>query len=98
MCIRDRDKGGEQDWHQPLQTGTNDIGFDYSFIMAATGDRVPCVFVENDQVINLDPADPIQVSYKKNFMGEPTGKNNPESVSYTHLDVYKRQDPNWPLF
>lgn len=46
--------------------------------MAATGDRVPCVFVENDQVINIDPADPIQVSYKKNFPGEPTGKNNPE--------------------
>ena len=72
------DKGGEQDWNKPLKPGTNDIGFDYSFIMAATGDRVPCVFVENDQVINLDPADPIQVSYKKNFPGEPTGKNNPE--------------------
>ena len=72
------DKGGEQDWNKPLKPGTNDIGFDYSFIMAATGDRVPCVFVENDQVINLDPADPIQVSYKKNFPGEPTGKDNPE--------------------
>ena len=72
------DKGGEQDWNKPLQPGTNDIGFEYSFIMAATGDRVPCVFVENDQVINLDPNDPIQVSYKANFPGEPTGKENPE--------------------
>ena len=72
------DKGGEQDWNKPLKPGTNDIGFDYSFIMAATGDRVPCVFVENDQVINLDPNDPIQVSYKANFPGEPTGKDNPE--------------------
>ena len=72
------DKGGEQDWNKPLQPGTNDIGFEYSFIMAATGDRVPCVFVENDQVINLDPNDPIQVSYKANFPGEPTGKDNPE--------------------
>ena len=72
------DKGGEQDWNKPLKPGTNDIGFDYSFIMAATGDRVPCVFVENDRVINLDPNDPIQVSYKKNFPGEPTGKDNPE--------------------
>ena len=70
------DKGGEQDWNKPLQPGTNDIGFEYSFIMAATGDRVPCVFVENDQVINLDPNDPIQVSYKANFPGEPTGKDN----------------------
>ena len=72
------DKSGEQDWNQPLQPGIPDIGFDYSFVMAATGDRVPCVFVENSKVINLDPNDPIQVSYKKNFPGEPTGKNNPE--------------------
>lgn len=72
------EKTGEQDWNKPLKPGTNDIGFDYSFIMAATGDRVPCVFVENDQVVNLDPNDPIQVSYTKNFPGEPTGKNNPE--------------------
>lgn len=75
------DKNGEQDWNKPLKPGTRDIGFDYSFIMAATGDRVPCVFVENDQVINLDPNDPIQVSYKKNFPGEPTGKDNPELLT-----------------
>ena len=30
------DKGGEQDWNKPLKPGTNDIGFDYSFIMAAS--------------------------------------------------------------
>lgn len=72
------DKNGQQDWNQPLKPGTGDIGFDYSFIMAATGDRVPCVFVENDRVVNLDPNDPVQVSYQKNFPGEPTGKDNPE--------------------
>ena len=46
--------------------------------MAATGDRVPCVYVENEHVVNLDPKDPIFVSYEKNFDGEPTGKENPE--------------------
>ena len=46
--------------------------------MAATGDRVPCVFVENGAVVNLDPEDPIYVSYKQNFPGEPTGKKNPD--------------------
>ena len=44
----------------------------------ATGDRVPCVFVENGAVVNLDPEDPIYVSYKQNFPGEPTGKKNPD--------------------
>lgn len=72
------DKTGTQDWNGHITPGPSDIGFDYSFILAATGDRVPCVYVENEHVINLDPNDPIFVSYKKNFEGEPTGKLNPE--------------------
>ena len=72
------DKTGTQDWNGQLKPCLSDIGFDYSYIMAATGDRVPCVFVENGRVVNLSPNDPIYVSYKKNFPGEPTGKNNPE--------------------
>lgn len=71
-------ESGKQNWNEHVAPGANEIGFDYSFIMAATGDRVPCVFVENGNVVNLDPNDPIEVNYKKNFEGEPTGKNNPE--------------------
>jgi len=52
--------------------------------MAATADRVPCVFMENQRVVNLDPSDPIQVSYKQNFEGEPTGKDNPELLTKLH--------------
>ena len=40
------------------------------------------------QVANYDPSDPIEVSYTKNFPGEPTGKDNPELL---YKDVYKRQ-------
>ena len=72
------DEKGTQNWNETLVPGVRDIGFDYSYIMAATGDRVPCVFVENDTVVNLDPDDPIAVSYAENFPGEPTGKDNPE--------------------
>jgi arylsulfatase A-like enzyme len=72
------DKTGTQDWNGHITPGPSDIGFDYSFILAATGDRVPCVFVEDERVVNLDPKDPIAVSYEKNFEGEPTGKSNPE--------------------
>jgi len=71
-------KTGEQDWNAPLPTGLQDIGFDYHYIMAATADRVPCVFIENGFVANYDPSAPIEVSYEKNFEGEPTGKDNPE--------------------
>lgn len=72
------DKTAEQDWNAPLATGPNDLGFDYSYIMAATADRVPCVFIENGLVANYDPSAPIEVSYQRNFPGEPTGRANPE--------------------
>ena len=72
------DKTAQQDWNAPLSASLGDLGFDYSYIMAATADRVPCVFIENGQVANYDPSAPIEVSYIKNFPGEPTGKDNPE--------------------
>lgn len=72
------DKTGTQDWNAPLSAHLGDLGFDYSYIMAATADRVPCVFIENGKVANYDPTSPIEVSYIKNFEGEPTGKKNPE--------------------
>lgn len=72
------DKTGEQDWNAPLPQSLGDLGFDYHYIMAATSDRVPCVFIENGQVANYDPSAPIEVSYKAPFPNVPTGKTNPE--------------------
>ncbi|MBN7809956.1 arylsulfatase [Algoriphagus sp. H41] len=69
---------GETDWNASISPGPNQVGFDYSYILAATQDRVPTVYIHNDRVDKLDPADPIQVDYQKNFEGEPTGKDNPE--------------------
>ena len=69
---------GNVDWNGEIKPGPLEIGFDYAFIMAATGDRVPCVYLENRRVVGLDPVDPIRVSYKEPFPGEPTGKKNPE--------------------
>ena len=69
---------GKQNWNAPITPALGDIGFDYSYIMAATADRVPCVFIENGSVANYDPTAPIYVNYNTNFEGEPTGKENPE--------------------
>lgn len=77
------DKTGAQDWNSEITPGLKDIGFGYSFIMAATADRVPCVYIENGRVVNLDPNDPIEVSYSRPFEGEPTGKANPELLKVT---------------
>lgn len=73
----------KQDWNNTITPNLTDIGFDYSYIMAATGDRVPCVYIENGKVENLDPTDPIEVSYEKPFEGEPTGKTHPELLRIT---------------
>ncbi len=69
---------GDPNWNQAIKPGPREIGFDHSFIMPATGDRVPCVYVENRRVVNLDPKDPIRVDYEKPIGDEPTGKKNPE--------------------
>ena len=69
---------GNTDWNKKITPGPNELGFDYSYILAATQDRVPTVYIENSNVVGLDPNDPIQVSYEQNFAGEPTGKENPE--------------------
>ena len=71
---------GTVNWNEPVKPGPNEVGFDYSYIMAATQDRVPTVYLKNGLVENLDPNDPIEVSYKENFEGEPTGYNSPEQV------------------
>jgi arylsulfatase A-like enzyme len=72
--------GGEggPDWNGFITPGPQDIGFDYSFLIPATGDRVPCVYTENGRVLGLDPTDPIQVNFKEKIGNEPTGLENPE--------------------
>ena len=62
---------GLVDWNKQIDPSPNQIGFSYSFIMAATGDRVPTVFVENGRVVGLDPQDPIEVNYKQPYPGDP---------------------------
>lgn len=69
---------GGPDWNGDIKPSPNDVGFDDSFIMAATGDRVPTVFIENRRVVGLDPSDPITVGYTQPVGDWPTGKDHPE--------------------
>lgn len=69
---------GAQDWNGVIDQTPNDLGFDYSYLMAATADRVPCVFIEQGRVANYDPAYPIRVSYQKPLEGEITYPMTPQ--------------------
>lgn len=69
------------DWNGEISPGPRELGFDYSFHMAATGDRVPTVYIKNGRVDGLDPDDPIEVSYQEQVGDEPTGLSHPELLS-----------------
>lgn len=79
---------GAPDWNRALPGVPLDVGFDSSYIMAATNDRVPCVYLDGRHVDGLDPADPIEVTYDRAraFPGIPTGRDNPEllRMKYSH--------------
>ena len=69
---------GGPDWNGSVAPGPNAVGFDSAFIMAATGDRVPTVYIENQRTSGLEAADPITVSYGQPVGDWPTGKDHPE--------------------
>ena len=72
------------DWNKPITPGANALGFDETYLIPATVDRVPTVWVKNGDVIGLDPADPIQVDYKQRIGDWPTGRENPELLKQKH--------------
>ncbi len=82
--MNDDGTGEKPDWNGAIKPGPLELGFDSSFIMAATGDRVPTVYVEGHRVVGLDSSDPIAVNYKEKVGHEPTGKENPEQLKLRH--------------
>ncbi|TXE10097.1 arylsulfatase [Seonamhaeicola algicola] len=69
---------GNVDWNTTVKPGPAEIGFDYSFLLPSTGDRVPSVYMENGNILNLSQDDPIEVSYTEKIGNRPTGYENPE--------------------
>ena len=80
--------GGSLDWNASIARTPNDVGFEESYILAATNDRVPCVYVNDRRVEKLDPDDPIEVVYGRPgaFPDVPTGREHPEllRMRYSH--------------
>lgn len=79
---------GKIDWNSEIAPGPLEVGFDSQFIIPATLDRVPCVFLEGHKVRNLSPDDPIEVSYSYRVGDLPTGKSNPEMLLMTADDQH----------
>jgi arylsulfatase A-like enzyme len=88
---------GGPDWNGEIRPGPEDLGFDYAFLLPATGDRVPCVYVENRRVVGLDPNDPIQVSFREKI-GDDSTIYNPyiEPDTYMFYDQPSLAKPGTP--
>jgi arylsulfatase A-like enzyme len=71
-------KGAPLDWNGKIAPGPLEVGFDECLLLPATGDRVPCVYVDGHGVVGADPSDPIEVSYAKRIGDAPTGKERPD--------------------
>lgn len=67
--------GGESgpNWNGEITPGPREIGFDDSFLLPTTNDRVPQVYLENGRVLNLDPRDPLWVGDRNPSEDHPTG-------------------------
>ncbi len=66
------------DWNASISPGPLDIGFDTAFLIPATGDRVPTVYVENDRVVGVEQDDPIFVDYADRIGERPIGNDRPD--------------------
>ena len=78
-------KGTPVNWNGEVKPGPLEIGFDYSFLLPSTNDRVPCVYLENYRVVNLDPSDPLYVNAAPEDHTStvyPYGRTNPEAETY----------------
>ncbi len=65
---------GELDWNGNIAPGPLEVGFDECLLLPATGDRVPCIYVEGHRVVGIDPQDPIAVAYGERIDARPIGR------------------------
>jgi len=73
------------DWNGKVAPGPLEVGFDYSFLMPSTNDRVPCVYLEGHRVVGLDPSDPLYVGKRpEGFSGTvyPDGRKDRSAMTY----------------
>lgn len=61
------------DWNGEVKPGPLEIGFNSSYLLPNTNDRVPSVYLDGHRVDNLDPNDPIYVG---KTLADVSGKGN----------------------
>lgn len=74
-------------WNTKIDPGVQSLGFDHHFIMPATNDRLPAVYIKDGRVVNLDPDDPITIQRGRRIADDvpgttyPDARQNPEAIT-----------------
>ncbi len=80
------EKGKPVDWNAEVKPGPIEVGFDSSFLLPSTNDRVPCVYLDDHLVHNLDPSDPLYVGKAPPADSKstvyPDGKKDRSAMTY----------------
>jgi len=82
------EEGRQTDWNGDLKPGPLELGFDRSFLLPSTSDRVPCVYVDGRRVVNLDPHDPLYIGNLKEVRAKsgstqyPDAKTDPKAMTF----------------
>ena len=66
-------KGVDVNWNGDVKPGPLEVGFDSSYLLPNTNDRVPCVYLDGHRIENLDPNDPVYVG---RTLADVSGKGN----------------------
>lgn len=81
---------GSINWNTKIEPGPEALGFDHYFIIPATNDRTPCIYIEDGRVVNLDANDPITVSYRVRIADSVPGTTYPDGLLDPEaITVYK---------
>jgi arylsulfatase A-like enzyme len=84
--------GVETNWNGEVKPGPLEVGFDHSYLLPVTNDRVPCVYLEGHRVVNLDPKDPLYITARPqpplefNGTSYPIGRRDKSSQTYGLAD------------
>ncbi|MGJ8640514.1 MAG: sulfatase family protein [Opitutaceae bacterium] len=82
------EQGVETDWNGVVKPGPLEVGFDSSFLLPSTNDRVPCVYLDGHHVLNLDASAPLYVGSSPKAVNRPgsteypNGKKDRKAMSY----------------
>ncbi|MFC7337293.1 sulfatase-like hydrolase/transferase [Haloferula chungangensis] len=82
------EKGVPTNWNGAVKPGPLEIGFDSSFLLPSTNDRVPCVYLDGHHVVGLDPNDPLYVGNKLKDVQKPGSTQYPDGQTDREAMTY----------